>query len=49
MSKPDIVCSVHHVIICAQVVKRPPSISPNQWLRFWERVISSELLKELDK
>lgn len=38
--RPEIVVSKDHVIICGQVVQRPPSLSPSQWLRFWERVSS---------
>jgi hypothetical protein len=27
---------VDYVIICGQIVRRPSSISPSQWLDLWE-------------
>jgi hypothetical protein len=36
--KPTIVVAKDHVIICGQFVVRPTSITPSQWLHFWERV-----------
>lgn len=36
MDKPDIIVFPNHVIICGQFVVRPKTISPSQWLKFWE-------------
>jgi hypothetical protein len=41
--KPTIECGYSHVIICGQAVQRPDSISPKQWMDFWERLIAREL------
>jgi len=41
--KPIITSAANHVVICGQCVQRPESISPNQWMNFWERVIAREL------
>jgi hypothetical protein len=26
-----------HVVVCGMQVPRPPSVSPSQWLAFWEK------------
>jgi hypothetical protein len=31
----EIIVAKDHVIICGQVVMRPGSVSPSQWMRFW--------------
>jgi hypothetical protein len=43
LGKPDISCGANHVVVCSTYVPRPDSISPMQWLNFWERIISMEL------
>jgi len=38
IGKPEVVVAKDHVIICGQVVTRPASIAPSQWLEYWERL-----------
>jgi hypothetical protein len=26
-----------HVVVCGMTVPRPPTVSPSQWLAFWEQ------------
>jgi len=40
IGKPDVVPFANMVLICGEQILRPPSISPSQWLAFWERVTS---------
>jgi hypothetical protein len=42
-AKPTIICGPHHVVICGQGVIRPVTISPMQWMHFWESIIIREL------
>lgn len=39
---PKIEVSSDRVIVCNQVVNRPASIAPSQWLEFWRRVTGEE-------
>lgn len=38
IGKPDIIPFANMVIVCGKEIMRPASISPSQWLGFWERV-----------
>lgn len=35
--RPIIVVAKDHVVISGQVVQRPESMAPSQWLDYWER------------
>jgi hypothetical protein len=39
---PKIEVSMDRVVICNQIVTRPASISPSQWLQFWRKVTGEE-------
>lgn len=45
LGKPEIITAKDHVIICGQVVQRPASIAPSQWLQFWERLAPAANMK----
>lgn len=38
LGMPEVIPARDHVVICGQVVQRPASISPSQWLQFWEEI-----------
>jgi hypothetical protein len=39
---PEIIIDRNHVIICNQVVVRPSTIAPSQWIQFWETATRKE-------